>query len=96
MQLVTETVELPNPSLSLSSKYFEDSDKDGFGNSTVSVTSCTQPQGYTEQSGDCDDTEVSTHPDAIEICDEQDNNCNELLDDNDPLLQDGETRFSIL
>ena len=35
--------------------------------------------GYTE---DCDDDNPAVHPDAAELCDGLDNDCNELIDDN--------------
>lgn len=37
--------------------------------------------GYTTCSGDCDDRNAATHPDAVERCDAKDNNCNGLTDD---------------
>ena len=40
------------------------------------------PEGYTADSSDCDDGNPATHPDADEICDEQDNDCNGSIDDN--------------
>lgn len=36
---------------------------------------------------DCDDDEAAIHPDAAEVCDNVDNNCDGLLDDADPALQ---------
>ena len=37
--------------------------------------------GYSECDGDCDDTQVSVHPGAAEICDGLDNNCNGQIDE---------------
>ena len=36
--------------------------------------------GYTENQGDCDDTNRDVHPFAVEVCDEIDNNCNNIID----------------
>ena len=44
----------------------------GFDNDADSFTSCE----------DCDDGDYSTNPDADEVCDEKDNDCNGLIDDN--------------
>ena len=38
--------------------------------------------GFTEDQGDCDDTLAAISPNATEICDGIDNNCNGLADDN--------------
>ena len=40
--------------------------------------------GYSESEGDCDDSNPMLHPDADEVCDEVDNNCDGLLDE-DPV-----------
>ena len=37
--------------------------------------------GFTEQQGDCDDLSAETYPDAEEICDEKDNNCDSIVDE---------------
>lgn len=41
--------------------------------------------GYTPNGGDCDDDDAMVHPDADEICDDTDNNCDGLIDE-EPVL----------
>ncbi len=36
--------------------------------------------GFTPNDGDCDDANPMLHPDADEVCDDLDNNCDGLLD----------------
>ncbi len=61
--------------------YYEDKDDDGFGDSDSSVTGCEQPEGYVAISGDCDDNDATVNPDAPELCDGLDNNCNSITDE---------------
>ena len=66
---------------------YEDLDGDGFGTGIVAGTTldCT---GAAEAAigGDCDDVDPAVSPDALEICDGVDNDCNALSDDDDPGL----------
>ncbi|MEL6345055.1 MAG: putative metal-binding motif-containing protein [Myxococcota bacterium] len=45
---------------------------------------------------DCDDGDGATHPGAVEVCDAVDNNCDGLVDDDDPALNrsTGETFYA--
>ena len=62
--------------------YFADSDSDGFGSPNITTDCiCTQPDGYAVTGTDCDDTDAQTYPEAIEVCDEKDNSCDELIDE---------------
>ena len=56
---------------------------DGYGDLSSAMYACPghEPEGYIEQSGDCDDDAASNHPDAIEVCDGEDNNCNGVVDE---------------
>lgn len=61
--------------------YYFDEDGDGFGVATNSTVACAQPVGFSDNGADCDDSTVLNNPDAPEVCDLEDNNCNELIDD---------------
>jgi uncharacterized protein (TIGR02145 family) len=60
--------------------FYQDSDGDGFGGSTT-IQSCEQPSGYVAQSGDCDDSDATINPNAVEVCDGIDNNCDGVVDE---------------
>ncbi len=59
-------------------------DGDGFGG--ASTAACEAPKGLIEQGGDCDDADEAVHPDAAEVCDSIDNDCDSLIDDDDPTV----------
>jgi len=40
--------------------------------------------GYTENQGDCDDTDRTTHPETLDGCDGVDNDCDGAIDDDAP------------
>ena len=61
--------------------YYEDFDRDGFGDPLVSEEACSRPAGYVEDMTDCDDVDRDVHPGAPELCDEIDNDCNDVVDD---------------
>lgn len=60
--------------------YYKDADGDGFGQSSSTVEGCVLPDGYTETGGDCDDENYMIHPEAEDICDAVDNNCDGIVD----------------
>ncbi|MEY3214602.1 MAG: hypothetical protein RIT28_5083 [Pseudomonadota bacterium] len=65
----------------VTSTYYLDSDEDGYGNPSRKVAACDAPDGYTDNSGDCDDTEELAWTGATEVCDEVDNNCDGTTDE---------------
>ncbi len=62
---------------------YTDSDGDGYGDPALASAFCTLESGYSDNDLDCNDADAAISPDAVEICDELDNDCNELVDDDD-------------
>ena len=62
--------------------WFLDGDGDGFG-AGEAVTACDQPAQGVTVSGDCDDEDIQVHPDATEVCDGVDNDCDGVTDPDD-------------
>ncbi|MFM7770615.1 MAG: putative metal-binding motif-containing protein, partial [Bacteroidota bacterium] len=60
--------------------WYADADADGFGNAANSLSYCTQPYGYVANNTDCDDANASTNPNATEICNSVDDNCDTQVD----------------
>ncbi|MNJ88741.1 Protein metal binding site [compost metagenome] len=61
--------------------YYEDADGDTYGNPNVSVTDCSQPAGYVTNDDDCDDTNASVHPGAVDVIGNGiDDNCDGIID----------------
>src|SRR3989344_4730292 len=85
----SDTARRPVLSVSLSyindnfaNKLYYDLDKDSFGDSNSIVYSCIQPTGELVANNiDCDDSSILINPNANEMCDGVDNDCNGLIDD---------------
>ena len=51
----------------------------GYG---LTLASDDDDDGYSENQGDCDDTDSSVYPGAIEYCNNKDNDCDDVVDNN--------------
>jgi len=71
-----------------STSYYADTDVDGYGDADDVQTSCSDdpPAGYIDNSLDCDDTDPDVNPDALEVCNDIDDDCDTLTDDEDDSL----------
>jgi hypothetical protein len=65
--------------------FYRDADNDGFG-AQASMRACTAPSGYVMNNTDCDDTSAAIHPNATEVCDSVDNDCDLQIDTADSSL----------
>jgi|GEM_PF-3897057 len=63
--------------------WYADVDADGYG-AGASIDDCDPPDGFVDSATDCLDTHPGVHPEATEVCNDIDDNCNDLVDDEDP------------
>ena len=63
------------------STYYLDADNDGYGAAAYSVSACSQPSGYIDNSSDCDDGDSAVNPGGTETCDGADNDCDGQIDE---------------
>jgi uncharacterized protein YkwD len=62
-------------------RFFIDSDGDGFGNPEVSLLALEKPAGYVTNKLDCNDSSARDNPEAEEVADNRDNDCDGEIDE---------------
>ena len=75
--------------LSTATTWYADADTDGYGDAAVSTVACEAPAGFVDDDADCDDSSAAVSPAGREVCDEIDNDCDGLVDDDDPSVDTG-------
>ncbi|MEN9333821.1 MAG: hypothetical protein RLY35_1001, partial [Bacteroidota bacterium] len=68
--------------------YYADADGDGYGNPLDSTLACLDVDGYVLDNTDCNDDNSTAFPDAQEINDEIDNDCDGLIDEGFEFIPD--------
>ena len=67
--------------------FYPDTDMDGYGDiNDPGIMSCTAPVGHVDNNWDCNDGDPAINPDAQEICNGIDDDCDADVDDNDESL----------
>ncbi len=69
-----------DPGVTGADTWYADYDFDGYGGDQLTLLACEQPDGYVDNHRDCDDTNDAVHPDADEVCDGADNDCDGTID----------------
>ncbi len=62
--------------------WYADLDDDGHGDAAASVLACAAPASHVASSNDCDDDNGDVHPGAEELCNDVDDDCDLVPDDN--------------
>ncbi len=84
---IKEIITISDNEATVLTTYYRDNDLDGYGHLVDRIGSCFQPDGYVINNEDCNDDDPSINPDAIEICDGIDNNCDSSTDEGfDPMI----------
>ncbi len=60
--------------------FYPDTDNDGVGAMVSPIRACAPPAGFVAETGDCDDNDRRTYPGAPELCDGEDNDCDDEVD----------------
>ncbi|MEZ4320055.1 MAG: MopE-related protein [Myxococcota bacterium] len=76
----------PDLDASTGQVWYPDLDGDGFGDFDDERFACIVPANGVLDGTDCDDGNALVNPDAFEVCDNADNDCDGLFDDSDPGL----------
>ena len=78
--------------LATAERWFSDSDGDGFGDATRYVVACEPLPGTVYDDNDCDDEDPRQNPDAPELCNGEDDDCDYRTDEDD--AEDAQTWFA--
>jgi PKD-like domain/Putative metal-binding motif/Secretion system C-terminal sorting domain len=61
--------------------WYIDADGDGFGNPLITLVSCAPVQGYVVNGLDCNDSNGAIRPNAVEVCNTLDDDCDGQIDE---------------
>jgi hypothetical protein len=83
-----------DPSVTGADTWYVDDDDDGYGTEELPpISACGEPDRASKVPGDCDDADAAANPDAIEVCDGIDNDCDDRTDDEDRSVTGADTWY---
>jgi len=65
----------------VTTRWYLDGDFDGYGDPGTYVDSCDPPEGYVADGTDCDDSSAAIHPDNVDLCNGDDDDCDGDIDE---------------
>ena len=82
-----------DPTLTDALTWYIDYDDDGYGSAEYTRSACYPTAGWSPNADDCDDGNSSINPDAPEVCNGIDDDCDGDVDDDDSALSGGSTWY---
>jgi hypothetical protein len=79
--------------VNLFTEWHPDADRDGYGGPEVVGFGCDSQPGWVLNTDDCDDRDATFNPDNTEVCNGIDDDCDGLVDDDDPDVEGRPTRY---
>jgi hypothetical protein len=85
LRVENQCLSIEDPSCTDPVPLYRDVDGDGFGDPLELIVGCSKT-GFVSQAGDCDDTVASSYPEAPEQCNDVDDDCDGVVDDDPETL----------
>ena len=70
-----------DPELSTDNTWYKDTDGDDFGDPEEMIQTCAIVPGYSDKNTDCNDANENIYPNANELCNGFDDNCDNITDE---------------
>lgn len=76
-----EGMDDPGLLLTTTGTFYQDADRDGYGNPASALLECPTPEGYVANDDDCDDSDPTVYPGSTETANGNDDDCDGQVDE---------------